>query len=145
MPNELSVPEGVQLPENWERIDPKILQFVMQAAQLGQLVKMRRLAESKRVVKFDNDTLSLTTTVREYPCDPPWLSVTIINDGDGAIYFRINDPKDIYNTEGAITASHLNKGESFTFNAEYPTIRALFLRAVSGTASVRLEFKVGQA
>ena len=145
MPSEISLPQGTPLPEGWERVDPRILQFVMQAAQVGQLVRMRRLEESKRVKGSDSDTLSLTTGVTRYKCFEPWASVTIINDGPDSIYHEINDPKDIYNTGTSIRAAKLQSGESFTFNAEYPTIRSLYLRAVSSTASVRLKAKVGQA
>jgi hypothetical protein len=84
--------QGVANPNILEMGD---LPFILQLAQLGQAVKMRKLAEEtarRRFFKGDLETLNLAATeaVQETSELPSLVSAFIINYGPNAVYIAIN-------------------------------------------------------
>ena len=122
-----------------ERMDPAILQFVMQASIAAQTAKMRKLEESKVPVGSKSYSATIPDTVTVVKLGEPWISFTLINDGGSSVYVEVNSD------EGLLDKTPVKAGESYTYNAEYPIIHTLYLQAESGgTAAVRIKGKVGK-
>lgn len=142
MGNELALPK-VQVIENGvpvstERIDPSVMQFIMQAAQTSQLVRMRKLEESKIPTGIAALSRNVTDVTAEIGLYPAWISFSLVNDGPGAVTVWINDdPDPLY--EGMVASN-----EPLECDMKYPVIRAINIRAVAGTtAAVRIYGKKG--
>ena len=143
MSNELVIPK-VEIIENGkpisqDRIDPAVAQFIMAAAQTAQLVKLRKLEESKVPIGVKPLKRTVTDTIMKLILYPPWISFSLINDGAGAVTCWINDESDPF------TESMVANGESYNCNMDYPVIRGIYLKAASGTtAAVRIYGKEGR-
>ena len=141
--NELSIP-SVEVVENGkpvsqERMDPAVISFIMQAASVAQLVKLRKLEESKIPTGVKPLRYTVTDTIKVLRLSIPWISFSLINDGANAITVWINDEADPQ-IDGMIGAS-----ETYTCNMDYPVIRALYLKSESGTSNaVRIYGKEGR-
>jgi len=122
-----------------ERIDPSVMQFLMQAASTSQLVKLRKLEESKVPTGVKPLKRTVTDTIMKLPLYPPWISFSLINDGAGALTVWVNDEADPF------AESMIANGESYECDAKYPVIKSIYLKAASGTtAAVRIYGKEGR-
>ena len=124
------------------RIDPSVMSFVMQAAQLSQTVKIRKEIErhSRREEfegKLDPRTLSATDETQclelseQWPY-VPWISAFFINDGADEVYIRINRSEWI----------KIESGETRTLDhthAEERIEQIYYKCDAGGTASIRVE------
>jgi len=115
------------------------MQFLMQAAATAQLVKLRKLEESKIPRKTVPLKVTVTDTVMKLTVAPPWISYSLLNDGPGAITVWDNT------TEDPLQESMIASNESHSVNMDYPVVTMLCLKAASGTtATVRIYGKEGQ-
>ena len=123
-----------------ERMNPSIIQFVFQAAQLAQMTKLRKLEESKIPIGTKSIKLTVTDTETTITLPRPWISFSLINDGAGTVYIKEND-KDKTLTDGGGILS----GETVTIDFEYPIIKRFHIVAALGTtANVRISGEEGQ-
>ena len=139
---ELKLPQSLEVVEDGKRvIRPDVLSFLYQATAAAQLVKLRKLEESKggtRVVPLP--TFTVTAVVTELRIWPPWISLSGINDGPGALFWAVNERNQVE------VSTPVNANEAFTVDMLYPVIKWLYFRAAPGTtASVRLFGKEGKA
>lgn len=119
--------------------DLAVLQFLMQAAATAQLVKLRKLEESKVPIGIKALKRTVTDTIMKLPLYPPWISFSLINGAGSALTVWINDDADPL-VEDMIEAS-----ESYDFNATYPIIHTLYLKAtLGGSTTVRIYGKEGK-
>ena len=134
------VENGKIVPET--RIDPAVAQFIMQASMTAQLVKMRKLEESKVPAGIKTiPTFTVRDTPTKIPLYPPWIAFSIINDGP--VY---GVKVEINSEEGLLDENLIQLDETYTFNAGYPVIRSLHLQAeAGGTAIVRIKGTVGRS
>ena len=122
-------------------ISPEILTFiaiddmaVRQAIATEQQIRMRELEESKipvgtRSLKYTIDA------VRKIDISPPWISLSMINDGDSEVYISTNEDGEY----DLLDQVPVKKNETFNLNLNYPIIRIVWLRAADGgSASVRI-------
>ena len=122
-----------------EVIRPDILQFLMSAAQVAQLVKLRKLEESKIPTGVKPLKLTVTDTIMEVGLYPPWISLSLANNGGGGVTVWVNTPDEPFE-EGMVAS-----GDTYSLDCTYPVIRTLYLRAEPGTtASVRVYGKEGK-
>ena len=143
MTKELSLPrvEVIEngVPVSQERIDPAIAQFIMAAAQTAQLVKLRKLEESKIPTGLKPLKRTVTDSIMKLVLYPPWISFSMVNDGAGAVTIWANDEED------PLVESMVTSGESYDCNMNYPVIKAIYLKSASGTtAAVRIYGKEGR-
>ena len=137
VPNVEVIENGVPVPQ--ERIDPNVAAFIMQAAATAQLVKLRKLEESKIPTGVKPIKMTIPDTITKLPLYPPWISFALLNDGTGAVTWWINDDSD------PLMESMVASGESSSCDTKYPVIRILYLKAASGTtAAVRIYGKEGR-
>jgi len=120
------------------RIDPSPMSFLMQVAQLGQMVKIRKHLDDRTShgliqtwgMDLDNP-LSITDELTEIKVDYPAQSLYLFNDGDDSVYVWVND---LGRPKATVKVNE-------TFKADYEThkISYLYLRCASGeTADVRI-------
>ena len=115
------------------------MQFLMQAAATAQLVKLRKLEESKVPTGVKPIKMTIPDTVTKIQLHVPWISFSLINDGTNGITVWVNSEEDPLQ-EGMVAGS-----ETYNCNMEYPVIRALYLKSESGTSNkVRIYGKVGK-
>lgn len=140
---ELSLP-NVEITENGvpvsqERMDPSVISFIFQAATTAQLVKLRKLEESKIPTGVKPIKMTIPDTVTKIPLYPPWISFALVNDGGGAVTVWVNDESDPF------VESMVASGKTYDCDFEYPIINTLYLKAASGTtAAVRIYGKEGR-
>ena len=126
-------------PVSQERIDPNVANFIFQSVQTAQAAKMRKLEESKRVVRISSYGWSLTTDTMTFDITNPWISFSLINDGTGNVKMKMNS------LEGEISdESTIDSGEEVHFDFVYPYVTKLFLTTESGTATVRVRAAEGR-
>ena len=144
MSNDITIPKVEVIDQNGvpvsqERMDPSVVQFIFAAASLSQLVKMRKLEESKVPIAVKPLRRTVTDSVMEIKLDQPWISFSMINDGAGAVTAWVNDKNDPLET------SMVASGETYSCNMDFPVIWAVYLKANTGTtAAVRIYGKVGR-
>lgn len=122
-------------------IDPSVIQFIMTAAQTAQLVRLRKLEESKVPIGIKSYKWTVTNTVSEIDLGQPWISFSLINDGAGSVCVRVN------NQEGPLKdEAEINSGESYDIDFDYPIItKILLVTKVAGTtATVRVYAEEGK-
>lgn len=128
-------------PVSQERIDPGVVSFIFQAAQLAQTVKLRKLEESKVPTGVKPFKLTITDTTTKLSLYPPWISFELINDGTGDIIAWINDEQVPLQLEGMITS-----GDTYACDMHFPVIHTLYLKAdVGETAIVRIYGEQGKS
>lgn len=128
-------------PVSQERVSPSVMQFIMQAAATAQLVKMRKIEESKIPIGAPSYEWTITDTIKEVQIANPWISFYLINDGPGNIKIRINL------LEGDISGeTTVNVGETLARDFEYPVMNKLFIvvKTPGTTAAVRLFAEEGR-
>ena len=129
------IDDGKPVPQ--ERVNPSVMQFIMQAAATVQLVKLRKLEESKIPTRVIPLSMTITTRTTKLVLGPPWISFSLINDGPGALTVWVNDESEP-TASGMIVA-----GESYNCDMTYPVIKTLYMKSAS-TSSVRIFGKEGK-
>lgn len=128
--------DGTLVPR--ERISPSIAQFIAQMTTTSQLIKMRKLEESKIPIGIKTLRHPITDTLLRLILTPPWISLSLINDGPGAITVWVNVKADS-TLEGMIPS-----GEVLNIDMGYPVIHTLYLKAEAGNnALARIYGKEG--
>ncbi len=143
MSKELSVP-NIEIIENGkpvsqERIDPSVISFIFQAASTAQLVKLRKLEESKIPTGAVSFEWTITTTTKRIDLGYPWISFSLHNDGPGNVRMRINTLRGDISRETTI-----DSGEVISRDFNYPIVTRLYLVTESGTAIVRVYAEEGK-
>ena len=139
MSNELVIP-NVEIAENGrpisqERIDPNVATFIMQSVQAAQLVKIRKLEETKVPIGTKSLKYTITDTVKQIDISPPWISLSMINDGDSEVYISTNEDGEY----DLLDQVPVKKNETFNLNLNFPVIGIIWLKATDGgSASVRI-------
>ena len=145
MSNELTIPK-VEIIENGipvsqERMDPSVIQFIYQAASTAQLVKMRKLEESKVPAGTKSLKYTVTDTVMKINISPPWISLSMINDGDSEVYISTNEDGE----HDLLDQVPVKKNETINIGMQYPVLRTLWLKAEDGgSADVRIHGIIGK-
>ena len=114
------------------------LQLITQSAQAYQLMKLRKLEESK--IPTGLKTIKVTVTPSEplkYSFADPLISVSIINDGTGSLSAWINGENDN-------PSAMLESGENISIDMKYPVIETLDLKAIDSNCITRIIGKVGR-
>lgn len=123
-----------------ERMDPAIMQFLMQASATAQLVKLRKLEESKVPIGVKSIKSLVGITGMTILANPPWISFSLINDGPGAITVWINDEKE------PLSNDMIASDETYNLDMGYPIIHTLHVKSYDGTSSiVRIYGKEGKS
>jgi len=137
VPNVEVTENGVPIPQ--ERLDPAVAAFIMQSVTTANLVKLRKLEESKVPIGTKPIKRTVTDSVMEIRLSPPWISFSLINDGAGAVTVWTNNEGDPLQ-EGMVAS-----GESYSCDMRYAVIKSVYLKTVSGTsATVRIFGKEGK-
>ena len=123
-------------PVSAERMDPSVMQFIMQAAATAQLVKLRKIEESKIPIGVLSILKAVATQTTEIVLGPPWISFSMINDGPGAVSVWINDRGE------PSSPSMIANGESYSCDMTYPIIGIIKMKSAS-TSTVRIFGKEG--
>ena len=119
--------------------DAFVLNLISQSQQTSQLVKMRKLEESKIPAGTLAVARTLSDVISRIDLHPFWISFSLVNDGPGAIAASVNSEVDLLSDSGTIALN-----ETYNVDMTYPVIRAICLKAAAGsTASVRIYGKVG--
>lgn len=122
-----------------ERVDPNVANFIFQAVQTAQLVKMRKLEESKIPTGAPSFEWEITTTIKRVDLANPWISFSLHNDGPGNVKIRINTLGGDMSYETTV-----DSGEVLTRDFEYPIVTRLYLVTESSTATVRVHAEEGR-
>jgi len=136
-PKEVRAPDiKVVDDEGKEIVRPDVLQTVVQLAQLGQLVRIRKSLEKEEFEgKKDSRTLNTTDQpqwidlINRFP-NKPWATATFFNDGPNRVYISFD----------ALDWTPLNLGESLPvdFTKADSRMKLIGYRCDPGnTASVR--------
>lgn len=127
------------IPVSQERVDPNVAAFIVQSVQAAQLVKLRKLEESKIPTGEISLSRTITDTIKEITLSRPWLSFTLANDGAGDVLLRINT------LDGSDEGAAIGSGENYNFSSDYPIVKKLFLVTTARTtANVRIRALEGR-
>ena len=119
--------------------DLAVMAYVVQVAAAIHLSKMRKLEESKIPTGVKPIKMTIPDTITKIQLGVPWISFALLNDGTGDLTCWVNDEED------PLQESMVLSGESYSTDMTYPVIRAIYLKAGSGTtAAVRIYGKVGR-
>lgn len=112
----------------------EFMAFLMQASANAQLVKLRKLEESKVPTGTRSPSLTITDETKELWLDPPWIAFTLVNDSeDYGVQYAINSEARF------IDETPVKPREILKVDGKYPIIRVIYLRAEpGGTADIRL-------
>jgi hypothetical protein len=118
------------------------MQFLMQAAATAQLVKMRKLEETKIPTGVYSLNLAITDKVFTLTLERPWISFSLWNKkGSSPVRVAVNDLRDLDKDD----VDPLDANEKVEVDMKYPVIREIYLRAeTGGTATVRIRAKEGK-
>lgn len=138
--NPLDILKGTEVMDEGRRVvRPDVMQFLVQAASLSQLVKMRKLEESKVSTKSISHYITVSDRLTVVDSGEPLISFTIINDGPGLLYYRVNRIEGPLRMEAPVMV-----GQAVVADFEYPVIERIYLTsAVGATSVVRIFGKVG--
>ena len=145
MDNNIILPE-VEVIENGksipsERIDPNVAAFIMAASQTAQLVKMRKLEESKVPTGTKSLKYTVTSNVMMIRLSPPWIKLSMINDGESEVYISTNEDGE----HDLLDQVPVKKNETFNLRTDYPVIKIIWLKtAEGGSANVRIHGITGE-
>lgn len=112
----------------------EFMAFLMQASANAQLVKLRKLEESKVPTGTRSPSLTITDVTKELWLDPPWISFTLVNDSeDYGVQYAINSEARF------IDETPVKPREILNVDWKYPEMHVIYLRAEpGGTAAIRL-------
>jgi hypothetical protein len=130
------------VPTVWQdgkQISPKadydeFMAFLMQASANAQLVKLRKLEESKVPIGDRSFSLTITDETTELWLDPPWISFALVNDSeDYGVQYAVNsEARFIYET-------YVRPRETLKVDMKYSIIRVIYLKTEDGgSAAIRL-------
>ena len=124
-----------------ETIRPDIMAFIMQAAAAAQLVKLRKLEESK--IPVGSFSIGLTINTKTHlRLNEPGISFSLINDGPNSVYFEVGTSR---NERPVPRTAAVLSGETFSFNAGYPVIESITLDVeATQSAAVRIKGITGR-
>ncbi len=127
------MPEIIQTGLPSQVDDPAVLQFVMQAVANAQLVRLRKLEESKVPI----GTLSFTRTISDNPFDIdlddlelPWISFSVINTGPGGVHVEVTSSEAALNRSAFIPA-----GGTKNIDFGFAVITMVMFAAAPGTTA----------
>lgn len=133
-----SLPEQ-QVVGSEERIDPRVMAFLLQASSTSQLSRLRKLEESKVPVKTISIDFTVTRLERLWQIDP-LISFTLVNDGPNSVFVEANG------VGGLEPQGSVDIGDTFEVDMTYPVIRNITLDVAAGeSAAIKIKGKVGQA
>ncbi len=119
--------------------DLAVMQYLAQETSALQLLKLRKLEESKIPTGVKPIKMTIPDTVTKVQLGVPWISFSLINNGTGAVTCWVNDESD------PLTESMIANGKTYSVDMTYPVIKAIYLKAASGTtAAVRIYGKEGR-
>jgi hypothetical protein len=104
-------------------------QLMFQASQNYQLLKMRKLEESK----IPTGTNSIKVYINSYlklELSPPLISFTLINKGPSALSMWVNESSDPQNDD------MISAGASFRVDMGHPIINIINLKATDATVQI---------
>ncbi len=127
----LVIAGGVFLIWYWMR-NHKPQQIASESVQVIEVSEQKALPSGTKNLKY-----SLTTAVKHLKVYPPWISFSLINDGDGDVYVSTTDEHDLLDQVG------VKKNETINCDMEAAVIKEIWLSSDS-TASIRIYAKVGQ-
>lgn len=120
-----------------ERVDPAVMNFIMQAAQASHLAKLRKLEESK--IPTGDISLEVAISSRTiWRFEDPLIAFSLTNDGDPSIYVTMN-------SGGPLASSAtLKVDEIWNYDGDFPYVNYLTLEPVSGSPTIRLRARTGK-
>ncbi len=141
---------GVQIQQDGKNVmRPDVMQFLVQAASLSQLVKMRKSQERmEKQTKWWQDmqvpsggislTFKVGTEITEVKFNPPLTGFAFENDGPGNIKARINSKDGIQNEFLCLS------GDGYYYDFKFAIIKSVFF--ISDAADTVIDFSgaVGQ-
>ena len=119
-------------PVSQEKIDPRVVSFIFQTVQTAQLVKLRKLEESKIPTGTWSAMYDLTTDVKTILLGTPWISFTIVNAGPGSAKISAMS-KELQLADDA----EIDSGQTVNFDFKFPVVTRIYLTSTS-TCQVRL-------
>ena len=114
------------------------LQLVTQSVQAYQLMKMRKLEESKVPTSIKIINKTITTKIDEIVLGNMWISFTVINNGPGSLLVNVNEDEDMSGSEYNIA-----NGDTGSVDMKYAVIKRIYLKS-SSTSAVKIVGKVGK-
>jgi len=138
--NPLDILKGAEIMDEGRRVvRPDVMQFLVQASSLSQLVRMRKLGESAIPIKSVSHRVLVNDGLVVVDSGEPLISFTLVNDGPALVYFRVNKIGGPLRDEAPV---NLNQAVIVDFN--FPVIERIYLTcALNSTAQVRIFGKVG--
>lgn len=115
-----------------ERVPSEVLQTITLddiATGIAHLVALVRAQIPEGKAPYMPVTVN--TELREIPLQPPWFSVQVINDGDDTLEVHLN--------QAQRPPREVRAGEDVEFRFTTAVIKALLLRAQTGTLEVRIQ------
>ena len=128
---------GKPVNDDLNRMNPAIIQFVLQASMNANILKMRKLEESKVPVSVKTISMSIGTETVDFAIHPPWISFSLINDGGSAMTAWVNEP------DVPQSASMIANGGTLALDMTYPVIRHFYMKS-AGASAVRIYAKEGK-
>jgi len=140
-PNLAELPTTFEVVEDGRRVvRPDVMGLVTQLATLAQINKMRKLEESKVPTGSKSYSLTIPDTTIEFPLGTPWISFSLVNNGAGSLYVRVNTKEGPVDSEAPIAS-----GATYTLDFDYPIITKFYFKAASGTtAAIKLYGEQGK-
>jgi hypothetical protein len=142
--NIIEAMRGLESAEDIERINPKALQGIVQLAQLGQLVKMRKEQERRKFQGVIDEVTLNANQVRDVvdisnrpglKGGSPWISCAFFNDGPNTCYVGINNQSTFF-------TMRINESHPTDFSDSVDRINKIYFWCDPGqTASVRAKGK----
>lgn len=125
---------------NQERMDPAMVNFIMQSTATAQTVRLRKLEELK--IPLGEISIDITVTshtiIRRFT--HPLISVSLVNDGPSDVFIEVNQAGYVNTTRAPIQIT-----ESYVYNAGFPIIESISFNVVAGTsARIRGRGKTGR-
>ena len=120
------------------RVDPGVMQFVIQMAIASQQVRIRKLLESKQSVGTQSLKRTVTTTTLELT-GLHWNSLSLINDGTDDVYIGTNEDG-LHDVEDLVP---VKQNETINIDLGGTLIYTIYLKS-AGSSSVRVHGKVAK-
>ncbi len=121
--------------DNPNIMNSPVMAFIMQAAQLGKMTKLAKLAEDKMSHGFTDSLNPIATEhLDSWGMVNPAQSVSLINDGPNTVLIWINDH--------ASAPNIILNGETFQLDFEGHKLASIYYQCAPGqTAALRIVVK----
>ena len=119
--------------------DLAVMSYLAQVSATAQLVKMRKIEESKIPTAGVSFEWSLTTAIEEIRLPKPWISFSLLNNGPGDIRMTINTLKGGIGREAII-----RNGAAVSRDFKYPVMTGLYWATTAGLATVSVQAEEGE-